>query len=364
MKYLKKIKLNIPPPLSALISYTIIVLGVILSLKYLTLLAAPLLFSFVIAYLFNPLVDYLGKKTSLSRGTIGGILMILLVFVVLFIIVNVFPYVVDQVKTAADRFPQTLEKFSEKMKVISDYITKNFSEYVGQFDLMKKVEEIISNLLSNLSEILAGAFSSLYSFVLTLLYLVFIPLFSYYFIKDYIKIKGTLFDLIPHRHRKSATQKIDRLNTILSSFIRGQAIVVTILAVLYSIGLSLIGLPFAVLIGIFAGIGDIIPYFGTVVGLILSLIVGFTNFQSPQKLLLIVLVFAIIKGSENWFFYPKIVGQKVGLHFVWVLMAIIIFAKLFGFWGLLVALPTSAGFKMYIMELLKYYKKSKFFTRT
>ena len=98
-------------------------------------------------------------------------------------------------------------------------------------------------------------------------------------------------------------------------------------------------------------------------GLILSLIVGFTNFQSPQKLLLIILVFAIIKGSENWFFYPKIVGQKVGLHFVWVLMAIIIFAKLFGFWGLLVALPTSAGFKMYFMELLKYYKKSKFFTK-
>lgn len=360
---MKKKKKEIPPPLTALIAYILFVVLMILSLKHLTLLSAPIFFAFVIAYLFNPVVNYLEKKTPLSRGVTSGILMVALVFIVLFLLVNLFPYVADQVKYAADKFPQTLGKFSNKIKVLSEYISKNFSEYVGQIDLMSHIEEMISKLLTNLSEILAAAFSSIYSFLITLLYLVFIPLFSYYFIKDYRKIQRAAFDLIPHRHKEKAIAKIERMDDILSSFIRGQAIVVLILAVLYSIGLTIIGLPFAVLIGVFAGLGDIIPYFGTVIGLIVSLIVGFTSFESVERVLLVIIVFAIVKGSENWFFYPKIVGKEVGLHFVWVLMAIIAFGKVFGFWGLLVAIPTAAGLKVYISDLINYYKHSNFFNK-
>ena len=362
MKIMKK-KIKLPPPLVALIVYTLLMLSIILSLKYITILAAPLFFAFVVAYLFNPVVNYLEKKTSLSRGVTAGLLMVTLVFIVIFLLINLFPYIVDQVKYAADRFPQVLEQFSSKVKGISDYITKNFSEYVGQIDLMDRIEEMISSMLTDLSQILVTAFSSLYSFLLILLYLVFVPLFSYYFIKDYRKIQRTFFELIPNRFKERAIEKIEKMDDILSSFIRGQAIVVLILAVLYSLGLSLIGLPFAVLIGVFAGLGDIVPYFGTVVGFLVSMVVGFTSFESTEKLLLIILVFAIIKGSENWFFYPKIVGKKVGLHFVWVLLSIIIFGKLFGFWGLLVAIPTAAGFKVYVKDLIKHYKKSRFFKK-
>ncbi len=362
MKIMKK-KIKLAPPLVALIVYTLFMLSVILSLKYITILAAPLFFSFVVAYLFNPVVNYLEKKTPLSRGVTAGLLMITLVFIVIFLLINLFPYIIDQVEYAADRFPKVLQQFSTKVKGISDYITKNFSEYVGQIDLMDKIEEIIRSMLTNLSQILVAAFSSLYSFLLILLYLVFVPLFSYYFIKDYKKIQRTFFELIPNRFKERAIERIEKMDDILSSFIRGQAIVVLILAVLYSLGLSLIGLPFAVLIGVFAGLGDIIPYFGTVVGFIVSLIVGFTSFESTEKLLLIVLVFAVVKGSENWFFYPKIVGKEVGLHFVWVLLAIIIFGKFFGFWGLLVAIPTAAGFKVYVRDLIKYYKKSRFYKK-
>ncbi len=362
MKIMKK-KIKLAPPLVALIVYTLFMLSVILSLKYITILAAPLFFSFVVAYLFNPVVNYLEKKTPLSRGVTAGLLMITLVFIVIFLLINLFPYIIDQVEYAADRFPKVLQQFSTKVKGISDYITKNFSEYVGQIDLMDKIEEIIRSMLTNLSQILVAAFSSLYSFLLILLYLVFVPLFSYYFIKDYKKIQRTFFELIPNRFKERAIERIEKMDDILSSFIRGQAIVVLILAVLYSLGLSLIGLPFAVLIGVFAGLGDIIPYFGTVVGFIVSLIVGFTSFESTEKLLLIVLVFAVVKGSENWYFYPKIVGKEVGLHFVWVLLAIIIFGKFFGFWGLLVAIPTAAGFKVYVRDLIKYYKKSRFYKK-
>lgn len=350
-------------PLWALILYTAGVLFLILCLKYFTIVTAPLLFAFIIAYLVNPLVNFLEKKLRFSRGIIAAVLMVSLLFVLVFLLVSLFPYLTDQVESAAVKFPELLEKFSQKVKVFSNYISDNFSEYVGSVDIMGSVEVMIGKVFTNLSKVLAAAFSSLYSILLALLYLVFIPLISYYFIKDYKKIQKSFFGLVPLRIKTTVINKVERMDELFSSFIRGQAIVVLILAVLYSIGLSIVGLPFAILIGIAAGIGDIIPYFGTIVGFILSLIVGFAHFQSGQKVLLVVLVFVIVKGTENWFLYPKIVGKEVGLHFVWVLVSIIIFGNLFGFWGLLLAIPASAGFKMFANDLVKFYKNSKFFTK-
>ena len=367
---MSKIKKNfaLPTPVVALVIYTFLTLALILSLKYITVVAAPLLFAFIIAYLFNPAVNFFEKRIPLKRGVTAGILMITLVFVMAILITILFPYVVDQVENAAKKFPETLKNFSEKAQEISDYININFPGYFNKpidlkADLTKIIEEMRSRL-SNLSKLLKEGFSSLYSsLIMALVYLVFVPLFSYYFLKDYRKIQRASFDLIPYRLKEKAIVRVEKLDDILSSFIRGQAIVVFILAVLYSLGLRLIGLPFAILIGVFAGFGDIIPYFGTVLGLLVSLVVGFAHYESVGKIFLIFLVFGIVKGSENWFFYPKIVGKEVGLHFVWVLMSIIIFGKFFGFWGLLVAIPTAAGFKMYIKDLLDYYKNSNFFKK-
>ena len=359
----KNRKISLPPPLTALIIYTAVVLILILSLKYITLLAAPVFFSFVIAYLFNPVVGALEKNTHMPRGVIAGLLMVTLVFLLIFLLVNLLPYGAEQVKHAAERFPEILSEFSQKIKAISDYITQNFSGYVGNINLTGKVEGMLSNSLTSLANILVAAFSNLFSILLTLLYLVFIPLISYYFIKDTKKIRKTLFGLVPLRYKERAIQRVEQMDGILSSFIRGQAIVVLILAVLYSVGLSLIGMPFSVLIGVMAGIGDFIPYLGTAIGFIVSIIVGFAAFQSYERILLIVLVFLIVKGSENWFFYPKIVGREVGLHFVWVLIAIVVFGHAFGFWGLLVAIPSTAGFKVYMSDLVKYYKNSQFFKK-
>ncbi len=360
---MKKIKPLISAPLMALIFYFFIILFIILSLKNFTLLAAPVFFALVIAYLFNPLVSFLEKRTPLSRPFISALLMCILVLAFSFLVGILLPDFIDRIKNAAVKIPQLLKQFAEKVEVVSNYLTKNFSEYIGNVDIRGSIETTISKILYNFSDLLIKGFSSLYGVFFIMAFLFLTPLFSYYFLKDYNKIKKSLFELVPVRVSKNFLKKIEDMNRILSSFIRGQAIVVLILAVLYSIGLSLIGLPFPILIGILSGIGDIIPYLGTIVGFIISLIIGIAYFQSIEKLLLVVLVFAVVKGSENWFFYPKIVGREVGLHFVWVLVSIILFGRLFGFWGLLIAIPASAGFKVFITDLVDYYKKSSFFKK-
>lgn len=358
-----KRKIIVPPSLYALIVYVLIILGTILSLKHFPLLSAPVFFSIIIAYLFNPLADYCEKVTKLSRGVISGALILILVFVLTLLIVNLFPYVVDQAQSAAQKFPGIIKKFSDSIKGFGEYLTKNFSDYIGDFDLMEKISEWINTSMSGLSKFLLTAFSSLYGVLLLLVYLVLVPLFSYYFIKDKEKIEKTFYNLLPVKYRWRTKRKLLKIDKILSSFIRGQAIVILILAILYSIGLTLIGLPFAILIGIFAGLGDIVPYFGTIVGYSISMIIGFVHFNSIEELLLITLVFVIVKGSENWFFYPKIVGREVGLHFVWVLVSIILFGQFFGFWGLLFAIPSSAVFKVFINDLMYYYKGSDFYNK-
>jgi len=361
---MKKIKKRLPTPVTILLLYTSAVLVTILSLKYMTFLAAPLLFSFVIAYLFNPVVNALEKKTGLSRGLIAGSLMLLLVLILVILMANLIPYAVDQISTAAENLPQLLADFTAQVKEFSKYISKNFADYVGNIDLMVRIKGMVYRILYNFSNLLFDLFSRLYTLILMVFYLVITPLFAFYFLKDYRKIKGAILGLVPERLQERVIKKMKKMNQLLHSFIRGQAIVVLILAILYSIGLTLIGMPFSILIGIGAGLGDIIPYMGTVVGLIVSLVIGLAHFQSAEKLLLVLLVFAVVKGSENWYFYPKIVGKEVGLHFVWVLLSIIVFGNIFGFWGLLVAIPASAGFKMFFSDVIKYYKKTEFFNRS
>lgn len=350
-----------PPPLVALIFYIIIILLVILGLKKFTFLTAPVFFALVIAYLFNPFVSFVERKTILSRPLISSLLVFFLVLGFSFLIGILLPDFIERIKNAAVKLPQLLKQFSEKVEVISDYLTKNFSRYIGDIDIMGGIENTISKSLNNLSDILIKGFSSLYGVFMLLAFLVLTPIFSYYFLKDYNRIKRSLLGLIPTRHADGFGCKLQNMNTILSSFIRGQAIVVLILGLLYSVGLSVIGLPFPVLIGVLSGIGDIIPYLGTIVGLLISIIVGVAHFQSIEKVILIVLVFAVVKGSENWFFYPKIVGREVGLHFFWVLASIILFGRLFGFWGLLISIPAAAGFKVFLTDLVCYYKSSSFF---
>ena len=352
---------KIPNSFFALMIYILFILFGILSLKHLPILFAPIFFSIIIVYLFNPLVNHVEKKSRLPRGVICGGLMLILVLFIVLVVIKLFPYLIDQMENAAQKFPAILKKFGNSMKVVSNYITKNFSQYIGNIDLMGKIEGLISDSLMNLSRFLLHTFSSIYNFLIIIVYLVLTPIFSYYFLKDIKRVEKSFYDLIPVRLKGRVKKKLNRIDDILSSFIRGQAIVVLILSFLYSVGLSLIGLPFAILIGIFAGLVDIVPYFGKIVGFFVSIIIGVVHYHSFDHLFLIMLVFMIVKGSENWFFYPKIVGKKVGMHFVWVILSIILFGKLFGFWGLVFAIPSMAVFKVFLKDLMDNYKKSELY---
>ena len=350
-----------PMPLVILIAYSVFVLVVVYILKNFSLISAPILFAVVVAYLFTPVVNWIERKTHMRRWLVTVVLILLLIVTVTLILANLFPYAINQTQQAAEKLPQVLEDFRNRAAGLGDYLRRKFPDYVGKFDLMNEIESSIRNFFAHFSNFLVDVFSNIYSLAVTLIYMILLPLFSYYFIKDSRKIRDSLVALIPASRQEHLVEKARQINRVLGSFVRGQAIIVLILIVLYSAGLMILDVPFALIIGIFAGLGDIIPYFGTIVGLIVSVLVSFVHFQSPHKIILIFALFAMVKGSENWFFYPRIVGREIGLHFLWVLISLIFFGQLFGFWGLVVAIPSAAVFKVFFSDLVQYYKHSDYF---
>ncbi len=358
---MKKKLFPLPLPVHITLFYSLAVISTILSLKFFPLLTIPFFISGILAYLFNPIVNMVTGKTGISRAFASAIIIALLL--VIFFLVNILllPYIVEQIINLGQKLPDLLYKFSNTVKGFSDYLTRTFPDFAGDINLMKDIENLISRIPTGLSEIITDIFSSIYGSVIVILYLVFIPVFTYYFLKDYYKIYDSLIDLVPYRYRNGLKKRIFELNSILSSFIRGQAIVVVILSVLYSTGLTIIGLPFGIIIGIIAGLGDMIPYTGTIIGMSISLIIAAAHFQAIQPTLLIVVLFLVIKLFENWYLYPRIVGREVGMHFLMVLISIILFGTVFGFWGLLLAIPSVAGFKMFLKDCIEYYKKTGYY---
>lgn len=353
---------DIPNPYIALFAYTgLIVLGLV-ALRHAGLLFVPLFGGFVFAFLFNPLLHRLKRWTGFGRSLCSGIIVLTIFGLVTAILIPLIPYILGRITAAAEKLPQTLAQFSDKVEIFNQYLTRNFPDFVGKLDLMNQIERIIQSFLSDISTHFMDIFSNLYSTVFLLAYVILIPLFTYFILRDYHVIKTFAFSLVPDRLSGYFSNKLIEFYQILAAYIRGQAIVVIILSCFYSIGLTLIGFPFPVVIGIFSGLGDIIPYFGTVVGLTVSLIVGFVHFHSLEQMLLIMMVFLVIKVAENWFIYPKIVGVRVGLPFIWALLSFIAFGKLFGFWGLLVAIPISAGFKLFLVDVYRHYLVSKYYT--
>jgi len=172
----------------------------------------------------------------------------------------------------------------------------------------------------------------------------------FYLLRDWNVIIARVRALLPKRVEATVVLLFKQCDEVLGSFIRGQLLVILCLAALYSLGLSLVGLKMAVLIGMIAGVLSVVPYLGFAVGIISALLMALIQFQAPLPLLWVALVFGICQLIEGMFLTPVLVGDKIGLHPVAVIFSVLAGGQLFGFLGVLLALPVAA----IIMVLLRY----------
>jgi len=323
----------------------------------------PLVIALILAYLFNPLVA-LAEKRGIGR-TLSIVLVFSITLTLLAALVAFFVYSIGaELRDVRINLPEYANR-------LYGYIPQQAKVYFG-IETPEKVHQQINAALDGLRGtsadifkdafvFLKTAFASTLSYILALLGYLLTPIYLFYFLKDLPQMKGALRDLTPERHRRHLSEKIGEIHEILSAFVRGQLSVCAILAVLYSIGLYFIGIDLAIATGTLAGITFIIPYFGTVLGIVLSMALAFLKFHDFLHPLLCLGWFVLVQALEGGIITPRIVGEKVGLHPIVTILAILIGGQLFGILGMLLALPVTAVLKVGICSLIEYYRSTILF---
>jgi predicted PurR-regulated permease PerM len=191
--------------------------------------------------------------------------------------------------------------------------------------------------------------------------LLIIPVFAFYLLFDMNHIQEGMKELVPHRFRPYAYSRFAEVDRLLSAFARGQVTVCLILGVFYAIGLSACGEPMGVVVGFVIGFFNLIPFMSYVLGLPLALVLSWVDDQSLTRLLVVAAVFTFGQFVEGNFITPRIVGQSIGLHAVVIMLAVLVGGTLFGFVGMLLAMPVTAALSVFWSDLREAYLKSAFF---
>ncbi len=314
-----------------------------LSVYYLRDILTPIFISWFIAYLIDPIADKLEKKFSrnVSVLIIVGFVIIMLSIIVFFIM----PIIIDEIKSLTKNFPYY---FSELKKLFFKY----FPGLMHTNDIILKFGKYFPNILQKIPEVI-GNLNNLISGITTILLL---PVFTFYFLRDFDKIRISIFNNIPPKYQPAVERIAKKLDNSISLFIRGQLLICLILGILYSIGLLIIKIDLAIIVGFLSGFLNIIPYFGFISGILLGILMAFVKYGDFIHILGVIIVFIIVQILEGFLITPKILGNKVGLHPLNIIISLMIFGKIFGFIGLILAIPFASCLKVFYEELEEKYK--------
>jgi predicted PurR-regulated permease PerM len=355
--------------LRAMIAATIL-LGVWL-LETLGGLLAPFLLALAIAYILDPAVDVLerrGIKRILAIAILGVPVLAILAVVAIFAI----PALAEQVGDFLERIPEAAQRVQTWLEGAQERLSRSRIPIVPEFlrdaDLLNP-DRISAMLQQHQTRIMQGGLGTLLGIgrgvgaVLTVLgYIVLTPVLMVYLLRDFDRITERVASLIPLPKKEAWTALAREYDNLLSRFLRGQLVAAAIVGVLTWLGLLIAGFPNSGLVGVVAGVFNIIPYLGLVVSIIPVLIIALVSGSILSLLLKAAIVFAIVQFIDGSVTGPRIVGESVGLHPVWVILALALGGFFYGFVGLLLAMPGAVLIKLLLREGVARYRQSGVFT--
>ncbi|MBG0797970.1 AI-2E family transporter [Methylocystis sp. L43] len=350
----------------ALWGLTLLALG--LSLYFLSPVLAPFVAGTALGYLLDPVADRL-QRLGLSRLGAAGLLLVVFLLVVGTAAVILVPILSHQLAgfiTSLPGYLQTLHglltQWSERFT--SDSINGWLQEFglggaAASFDAQKYINDLTSQGATLLGDFVKSLLWRGYALINVVSLIVITPVVAFYMLVDWDHMVAIIDDLIPPRHREDVRSLARDIDRALAGFVRGQSLVCLFLGIWYAGGLSAIGLNFGFLIGVIAGFLSFIPYVGSVTAFVLSIIVaivqGWPHINLPIEAVAIVTTGLIMDG---YVLSPRLVGASVGLHPVWIMFALLAFGALFGFTGLIVAVPVAAALGAFMRFLAKRYRGS------
>ncbi|HHY26937.1 MAG TPA: AI-2E family transporter [Desulfitobacterium dehalogenans] len=322
---------------------SIILLGLLLILSVRSILG-PFILAFVLAYLLAPVVEALvrrgvGRKMSIAFVFIGILLTLaLLIFIVI-------PKLYIELSKLTQVLPETIRTLEQAIQDfranfratgLPNQVVSVLDEHLGEGEsfLIHWLEDFLDNL--------PKALTSMSLFILS-------PVIAIYLLADWNRLRVGFLRIVPQRKRVAWQRVVQDISHIVRSFIRGNVIVALIVGILSGVGVKLVGMDYALLIGVICGVFDLIPYFGPLIGAVPSVLLGLV--ESPMMALKVAVVILIVQQLESSIISPKLMGDSVGLHPLWIIFALLAGGEIAGFWGMLFSVPFAAVLRVIIRNI-------------
>lgn len=319
--------------------------GIIYFLYQIHMVLFPFIMGIILAYLFYPIVNFLRNKNIPHTWAIY-ILFIVFLFLSIICTLIVFPAFFNELENLTKTIP-------EYIRAIDEYIDQLNREYhrIKLPPIIKEVidrtlvkfEEMVITFMENITEMIINSLSYILGLIIA-------PFITYYLLNDMDKLQKNILSYIPLEKRRYVLKVGREINKIFVGYLRGQIWVSIIVGILVVIGLVVFNIRFSLLLGIFAGITNMIPYIGPFIGSIPAVFIALLS--SPTKAISIIILFFVIQQIEGSIISPKIMSQKVGLHPLTIIFALLAGAELMGIWGLLLAIPIAGSIKVILKFMI------------
>lgn len=316
----------------------------------------PFIIAFIIAYMLYPVTKFLAEKFSISLSRSGIIIFALFMSICTTIITIIVPIIYTQISAFIKKLPDYHSKLqhgitnlSEKLSQVDPNISAKISDHL---------REVIDQLLTLFSSLINHIWDYTLATINFFTICVIVPFALFYFLRDWHKMISSLGSLFPVKSKGQIQEILLSINQLLSDYIRGQLTICVILSIYYIISFALIGLDFALLLGLCSGFLVLIPFIGTIISFIIVMLSGYISFGLDFHLLYIIATYVVVHFLEGYYLTPKIIGEKIGLHPLWIVFSVLVGANLLGILGIVIALPIAGVIKILWSHLLNYYKLS------
>lgn len=344
---------------SNIFAWTLILVLFCVGIYTLRSVLLPFVAGIVLGYLFDPLA------TKFEKWGMGRTLATILVFIVVVLVavpsfIMIFSVVDSQLTTFVEAAPEYISSFIKR----AEPIVLDLHDKFPSLELNTLPEMIKNNLTTGMqfgAKLLKGIISNGFALINLLSLLLITPVVAFYMLRDWDAFVKKVDNLLPRKSKNTIREQFRLIDKALSGFIRGQVSVCVILGLYYSLGLHFVGLELGLLVGFLAGIISFIPYVGSISGFLISIILALAQFGDMTKIIEVVAVFVIGQFVEGNFLTPKLVGDNIGLHPVWVMFALLAGGVLLGFLGLMIAVPVAAIIGVLSRYAINNYKKSNLY---
>ncbi len=353
--------MTLSPSGKLLLAWLVLLALALLLTWWLAPVVAPFVAAAVLAYALAPAVARLSRpRGHLPRWLAVPVAVSLMMVAIVGVLALLVPILSSELPLLRELVPQQAQRLVE---LINQWLVQFGFDYQLDYGGLKAavMSYANANLDDGLRALLSSALSGGNLLINLATWLVLVPVIAVYLLLDWPALLVALERFVPERYSASVLGLVGECDQVLGQYLRGQLLVMLLLAVYYSVALALVGFDLAVPVGVFTGLAVCIPYLGFGLGALLALVAGTLQFLSWYGLVVVAVVYGLGQIIEGFFLTPRLVGQRIGLHPVVVLLALFVFGHLFGFVGVLVALPCGAVLQVILRRVAAHYFASRLY---